>query len=65
MSRSQGNEEREFEADELSRIASSIGTKAFFISEQEKNLEEWAERASDIFRYTGDLLRTEYEIRSS
>lgn len=34
------------EADDIARIATSIGTKSYFLSEQEKNLDEWAERAS-------------------
>lgn len=53
------------ESTDAARIATEVGTKTYFLTEQARNLEEWAMNASQIFKFTGDIMTAEYEIKSS
>ena len=57
--------EEQMEESEVAKIASTIGTRTFFLEEQARNLDEWAENANQIFLHTGEVFISEYEQKAA
>ena len=47
--------EEYMEGSDAAKIASTIGTRTFFLEEQARNLDEWADTANQIFLQTGEV----------
>lgn len=42
-----------------------MSTKEYFLSEESRLLDSWGDQSLELFRFTGDVFKSEYELRSN